>query len=154
LAATIGLDTAVTVLVTGAGLDGELSESQVLAFTGPDPILRLGEADIARRGVLDWHPSEATALLATSSARPARAGRDAGRRLGVTLTDRSADGYSIALHRVIEHNRLAATLMDTTPLPEAEDIARAVCGSCEIDFERTRANAPPCNRSCPDHRAR
>ena len=65
---------------------------------------------------------------------------DAGRRTGVTLTDHSADVYSLALERVIEHNRLTAALMDTTSLSEAEDISRAVCESCEIDYERTKAD--------------
>ena len=35
----------------------------------------------------------------------------------------------------------AAALVDTAALFEAEDIARAVCGSCEIDYERTKAEA-------------
>ena len=49
--------------------------------------------------------------------------------------------YSLALDRVIEHNRLAAALMDTTTLSEAEEIARADCGTCEIDYERSKADA-------------
>jgi len=31
--------------------------------------------------------------------------------------------------------------VDTTSLVDAEDVARAVCGSCEIDYERTKADA-------------
>jgi hypothetical protein len=142
LAATVGLDIPVSVLVAGPGLDGELSESQVLDFAGPDSTLSLGADDIAPfRGVLDWHPSEATALLAAAAhgLRGRVEVRDAG--LGVTLTDHSADVYSLRLERVIEHNRLAAALVDTASISEAEDIARAVCGSCETDYERTKANA-------------
>jgi hypothetical protein len=142
LAATIGLDIPIAVLVAGAGLDGELSESQVLAFARAEPILRLGADDIAPfRAVLDWHPSEATALLAAAALglRGRVEVRDAG--LGVALTDHSADVYSLALERVIEHNRLAAALVDSANLSEAEDIARSVCGSCEIDYERSKAEA-------------
>jgi len=141
VAATIGIEIPVTVLVAGAGLDGELSEAQVLAVTGPEPVRRLGADDITPfRGVLDWHPSEATALLAAAALglRGRVEMRDAG--LGVTLTDRSPDVYSLALEQVVEHNRLAAALTDTTTLSESEDIARAVCASCELDYERTKAN--------------
>jgi hypothetical protein len=142
LAATTGLDIPVSVLVAGAGIDGELSESQVLAFIGTNSVVRLGADDIAPfRGVLDWHPSEATALLAAAALglRGRVEVRDAG--LGVTLTDHSADVYSLDLERVIEHNRLAAALVNTATLSEAENIARAVCGSCEIDYERSKAEA-------------
>lgn len=140
LGACIGLDLQTDVLVAGPGLDGELPEDEVLAVTGPTPALRLSEQDIAPfRGSLDWHPSEATALLA-AAARGLRGRvevRDAG--LPVALTEQSPAVFSLPLDDVLAVNQLAQDLGATATMTDAEAIARKVCGFSEIDYERAKS---------------
>jgi hypothetical protein len=140
LAAVARLGLPATVLVAGPGLDGELTEAQVLAVTGPEPALRLTDAHVTPfRAVFTWHPSETTALL-VAAARGLRGLveiRDAG--LGVALTDASAGVHTLTLADALAANRLAAALGATTSLDAVEDITRRVCGRSEIDYERAKA---------------
>ena len=139
LAATTGIDTPVDVMVAGPGLDGELPEADVLHVIGQHPHLRLTAADVEPfKTTLNWHPSEATALLA-AAARGIRGRveiRDAG--LAVDLTDNSPEIYALPIATVVEHNRLAVALADTRSLGEAEDATRDHCGFTEIDHERAK----------------
>jgi hypothetical protein len=141
LAAAIELDLDVDVIVAGPGLDGELTEKEVLAVVGDEPAGRIGREDVEQfRVTLDWHPSEATALLA-AAARGVRGRvevRDS--RLSVELTDRSSATFRLALPDVIDINGLAPALASTSSLDEAEEIARDVWGFSEIDYERTKAD--------------
>jgi hypothetical protein len=139
LAAATGLDVPVTVLVAGPGLDGELNEAQVLDITGTEAAYGLTAGDVEPfRVVLDWHPSEATALLAAAACglRGRVEVRDAG--LTVDLTDRSASIYRLSLSDVLGINPLAVALADTTSLDQAEDITRQRLGFSEIDYERAK----------------
>jgi hypothetical protein len=139
LAATTGLDLPVTVLVAGPGLDGELSDAQVLDVVGNLPRLRLTADDVEPfRATLDWHPSEATALLA-AAARGIRGRveiRDTG--LPVDLTDDSAAVYPLHLADVLAVNPLVDALADTVTLAQAEEVTRKHCGFSEIDYERAK----------------
>lgn len=140
LAACTGLPVPVTVLVAGPGLDGELSEHQVLDALHRPPAFRLWREDIEPfRHVLDWHPSEATALLAAAAI--GRRGRvevrDAG--LTVALTDTSPNVYALDLDDALALNKLAHATSSTTTLDDAEQITRDLCGFSEIDYERTKA---------------
>ena len=140
LAACDDLPVPTDVLIAGPGLDGELPESDVLATTGTTPVITLKAEHIEPfRRALDWHPSEATALLA-GAARGLRGRvevRDSG--LGVDLTDRSPNVYRLELADALAANQLASRLAATTSLAEAEDITRTVCGFSEIDYERAKA---------------
>jgi hypothetical protein len=139
LAAATGLDPAAEVMVAGPGLDGELPEADVLHVIGHRPRAQLSAADVEPFKVtLDWHPSEATALLAAAS-RGIRGRveiRDAG--LTVNLTDNSPGVYALPLAVVLDHNRLAAALTDTSTLAQAEQTTRELCGFTEIDHERAK----------------
>lgn len=140
LAACADLDVPSSIVVAGPGVDGELTEDEVLAATGDDPDLVLGADHVAPFAhVLDWHPTESTALLAAAA--HGRRGlveiRDG--RLTVPLTDRSAHVHRLALATVLDRNRVAAALVGSTSLDEAEAITRDVCGVCEIDVERRKA---------------
>jgi hypothetical protein len=141
LAAVARLELPTTVLVAGPGLDGELTEDQVLDVTGPDPTVVLSDADVTPfRMVFTWHPSETTALL-VAAARGLRGRvevRDAG--MAVDLTDASAGVYTASLDEVLAVNRVAAALDETTSLDEAEAITRLVAGRSEIDYERRKAH--------------
>jgi hypothetical protein len=140
LAACAGLDVPSSIVVAGPGLDGELSEDEVIEAAGETPDRVLGAADVAPFAhVLDWHPTESTALLAASAngLRGRVEVRDG--RLSVDLTDRSPHVYRLGLDGVLERNRVASALVGSTSLDEAEEITRAVCGFSEIDTERRKA---------------
>jgi hypothetical protein len=151
LAAVARLGVPTTVLVAGPGLDGELSEEQVLDVTGPDPAVVLTDEDVSPfRMVFTWHPSETTALL-VAAARGLRGRvevRDAG--MAVDLTDASAGVYTASLDEVLAVNRVAAALDDTTSLDEAEAITRLISGRSEIDHERRKARAWAAATDRPD----
>jgi hypothetical protein len=139
LAATTRLDSPVEVMVAGPGLDGELREADVLHVIGHRPLVRLSAADVEPfKDTLDWHPSEATALLA-AAARGIRGRveiRDTG--LTVDLTDNSPGVYALPIVAVLDHNRLATALADTRTLTQAEQATREQCGFTEIDHERAK----------------
>jgi hypothetical protein len=140
LAACARLSVPVTLLVAGPGVDGELGEAAVLDALGRrGPAFRLRPDDISPfRGILDWHPSEVSALLAAAAL--GRRGRvevrDAG--LAVDLSEHSAEAYAVPLTDALARNRLARVLVTTTTLAVAEQAARDVCGVCEIDYERDK----------------
>ncbi len=139
LAASTSLEVPVAVLVAGPGLDGELSEAQVLKITGVQPHLCLNRHDVEPfKAIFDWHPSEATALLA-AAARGIRGRvevRDAG--LTVELTDNSAAVYRLPLGAAVDANALVRATANTTSLGGAEEVTRRVCGFSEIDYERAK----------------
>ncbi|WP_199484766.1 DUF1152 domain-containing protein [Actinomadura craniellae] len=134
----------VDVLIAGPGLDGEIPEDQVLARAGDRIATRLHRADAERHAhVFDWHPSEATALLA-AAARGARGTaeiRDGG--LPVALTEHSSDVHRLALTRALAINTPAQALRHTTSLHQAEETMRTLCGFSEIDYERAKATRTP-----------
>ncbi len=89
--------------------------------------------------ILNWHPSEATAMLA-ATARGARGiceTRDAG--LLVPLTHEGPTVHEIALDAALARNNLARAVMTTTTLADAEACSREICGFSEIDYERDKA---------------
>ena len=144
LAACADLDVPSSIVVAGPGLDGELTQDQVIAATGDDPDLVLDVDDVAPFAhVLDWHPTESTALLAAAA--HGRRGlveiRDG--RLTVPLTDRSAHVYRLALATVLGRSRVASALVGSSSLDEAEAITRDVCGFSELDAERRKAALLP-----------
>ncbi len=140
LAACASDDVGGELLVAGPGLDGELCEAEVLDALDADPVQRLDRADIEPfAGVLDWHPSEATALLAAAACGVRGRVEIRDRGLPITLTDHSPAVYRIPLARALRRNRIARELAGTATLSEAEAICRRVCGRCEIDYERTKA---------------
>ncbi|WP_416478739.1 DUF1152 domain-containing protein [Streptomyces sp. LKA04] len=139
LAACCQLNEPVRLLVAGPGLDGELPPEAVTSTLGPVVRMLTAEDTAAISGVLEWHPSEATGLLA-ATARGVRGTceiRDAG--LPVLLTDESPAVYEVDLDDALSRNRLARAIMSTTDLDEAEAYSREVCGYSEIDYERNKA---------------
>jgi hypothetical protein len=140
LGACADLGIPVDVLVVGPGLDGELTESEVLARAGSGIVLELSATDTDRYAyVLEWHPSEATALFvaATRGARGVAEIRDGG--LPVRLSDNSPNVYRTDLARALTLSAPARALRDASSLEEAEAIIRQLCGFSEIDYERAKA---------------
>ncbi|MEV6013344.1 DUF1152 domain-containing protein [Streptomyces sp. NPDC051976] len=139
LAACAQVNADIRLLVAGPGLDGEIPAQVLRERLGP-VVHTLTAADVDRiSAVLEWHPSEATAML-SATARGIRGlceVRDAG--LPVPLTDEGPAIYEADLDDALQRNELARRLLDTTSLDEAERHAREVCGFSEIDHERNKA---------------
>lgn len=139
LAACAQMDADVRLLVAGPGLDGEVTADELRDRLGPR-VRTLTAAEVEPiGGVLEWHPSEATAMLA-ATARGVRGlceVRDAG--LPVPLTDEGPVVYEVDVAEAFHRNELARALMATTSLEDAEARSRDVCGFSEIDYERAKA---------------
>lgn len=140
------VDVAVDVIVSGPGLDGELSADHVrrrIAELEGVTVGRVEKSDVAQAlAILKWHPSEATALLVAAAT--GRLGtielRDAGTPL--VLDEGSAEVFRVSAEAVAAASLLAPHLCQTASLREAENAVRAICGSSEIDYERRKQDRP------------
>jgi hypothetical protein len=142
IAACAELAVPTELVVGGPGLDGELAAAAVLKR-----LRDLGGRQLASltprhadglRASLEWHPTEATALLAAAAQGHRGTVELRGEGATVELTDESADVYAIDLRQVYEASSLAPLLSRTRSLAESEDVVRAVCGTSEIDYERRK----------------
>jgi hypothetical protein len=139
LAACCQVNAPIRLLVAGSGLDGELPLDEVRSLLGP--LVHTFTAKDAEpiSAVLDWHPSEASGMLA-ATARGVRGiceVRDAG--LPISLTDDSPTVHEVDLDDALNRNELARAILSTTTLSEVEAHSREVCGYSEIDYERNKA---------------
>ncbi|WP_329400707.1 DUF1152 domain-containing protein [Streptomyces melanogenes] len=139
LAACCQVNASIRLLVAGPGLDGELPVDGLRPLFGK-LVHTFTPQDVERISpVLEWHPSEATAMLA-ATARGVRGVcevRDAG--LPVPLTDEGPTVHEVDLDEALNRNQLARATMATTSLVEAERYCREICGHSEIDYEREKA---------------
>ncbi|MFI5813987.1 DUF1152 domain-containing protein [Streptomyces sp. NPDC051643] len=139
LAACSQLNATVRLLVAGPGLDGELPLDDLRGLLGP-LVHRFTALDTEPIGsVLEWHPSEATGMLA-ATARGVRGTcevRDAG--LPIPLTDEGPTVHEVDLDDALSRNELARAILSTNTLDEAEALSREICGYSEIDYERNKA---------------
>ncbi|MFF7902639.1 DUF1152 domain-containing protein [Streptomyces sp. NPDC007920] len=142
LAACCQVNAPIRLLVAGPGLDGEVSPDALRPLFGP-LVHSFTAQDVESVGsVLQWHPSEAAAMLA-ATARGARGiceVRDAG--FAVPLTDEGPTVHEVDLDEAISRNTLARAIMTTATLDEAEAYSREICGFSEIDYERDKAAQP------------
>ncbi|MFG2529844.1 DUF1152 domain-containing protein [Streptomyces sp. NPDC048516] len=142
LAGCCELNFPVRLLVAGPGLDGELPADVLRDRLGP-VVLRLRAEHVTPAGVvLEWHPSEATAMLAVT-ARGVRGlceVRDVG--LPVPLTDDGPAVYEADLDEALNRNQLAGAILATENLHQVEQHSREICGFSEIDHERDKASRP------------
>ncbi|WP_420707164.1 DUF1152 domain-containing protein [Streptomyces sp. NRRL S-1448] len=154
LAACCELNFPVRLLVAGPGLDGELPADSLRARLGPAALTLTAEHVTPVSSVLDWHPSEAAAMLA-ATARGARGlceVRDAGPP--VPLTDEGPVVYEADLDAALTRNQLAHAILATENLHQVEQHSREICGFSEIDYERTKASWPgsrPAQKLDPEH---
>ncbi|MFD3706130.1 DUF1152 domain-containing protein [Nocardia sp. NPDC058658] len=128
------------VLVTGIGLDGELSISEA-----SDRLIHLGAHDVAVLTPTDvlgldpiwfWHPSEANGLLA-AAATGWRGSVETQRNCVVQLVDAVTHVYQVSAEALAEDS-LAALVASSTTLVEVEELLRARRGYSDIDIERNR----------------
>jgi hypothetical protein len=139
LAASAQVNAPIRLLVAGPGLDGEIPADDLRDRLGPLVHTLTAKETEPISTVLDWHPSEATAMLA-ATARGVRGlceVRDAG--LPVPLTDEGPTIYRADLDEALDKNQLARAILATTRLEEVEQHSREVCGYSEIDYERNKA---------------
>lgn len=139
LAACCQVNAPVRLLVAGPGLDGELPLNDVRGMLGP-LIHTFTAKDVESvSSVLEWHPSEATGMLAATAqgVRGTCEVRDAG--LPVELTDESPTVHQVDLDEALSRNELARAVLTTETLDEVETYSREICGYSEIDYERNKA---------------
>ncbi|MGW7713949.1 DUF1152 domain-containing protein [Streptomyces chartreusis] len=139
LAACCLVNAPVRLLVAGPGLDGELGLNEVRSLLGPLVHTFTAKDTEAVSSVLEWHPSEATGMLA-ATARGIRGVcevRDAG--LPIALTDEGPMVHEVDMDEALSRNQLARAILSTATLDEVETHSREVCGYSEIDYERNKA---------------
>ncbi|MFJ5174925.1 DUF1152 domain-containing protein [Streptomyces griseoviridis] len=139
LAACGQVNAPIRLLVAGPGLDGELSHEDLRGMLGALVHTFTARDAEPTSAVLEWHPSEATGMLA-AAARGVRGTcevRDAG--LPIPLTDASPTVHEADLDEALSRNELARAIMSTTALDQVETLSREVCGFSEIDYERNKA---------------
>lgn len=139
LAACCQVNSPVRLLVAGPGLDGEIPSDDLRDRLGSTLLTLTAEHVDAVSSVLEWHPSEATAML-SATARGVRGlceMRDAG--LPVPLTDEGPTIHEADLDDALTRNELARAILATETLDEVEQHSREICGYSEIDYERNKA---------------
>lgn len=139
LAAACRVDAPVRLLVAGPGLDGEIPADELRPLLGNHVHTFTADDAESVGGILEWHPSEATAMLA-ATARGTRGTcevRDAG--LPVPLTDEGPTVHEVQLADALRRNALARAIGTTVTLEEVEEHSREICGFSEIDHERDKA---------------
>lgn len=139
LAACCQVNAPMRLLIAGPGLDGELPLDDLRGTLGPLVHTFTAKDVEPIAPVLEWHPSEATGMLA-ATARGIRGTcevRDAG--LPVPLTDEGPTIHQVDLDDALSRNELARAVMTTETLDEAEAHSREICGYSEIDYERNKA---------------
>ena len=142
LAACARTNLPTTLLVAAAGIDGELTADTLrnrFDQFGARQIGHLTADDMAAVGrVFNWHPSEASGLLAAASAglRGIVEVRDAGDH--VSITDDTCTVHELDLATVLP-GIPAHHLLDVESLAQAEEIIRSTTGLSEIQYEARKA---------------
>lgn len=155
LAAASALDLPGHVVVTGPGADGELTEAEVIdraeRLRGRR-VATLDATDVAPIAhILEWHPSESTALTA-AAATGIRGSVEIGRGgLPIQLTDRTPAVWSLDLDQAADASSLARALATTRSLEAAHVIADDVSTS-ELTYERRKAEQATRPQPAPHQR--
>ncbi|MFI8975018.1 DUF1152 domain-containing protein [Nocardia asteroides] len=140
LAAAVGTGLPTDVLVTGLGLDGELTLDELehrLSLLGAREVIDLQPQDTtALQGVWQWHPSEANALL-TVATNGWRGRVESQREATITVDDRCTAVFRVDADR-LANDSIAGDLAAAASLGHAEQLVRARRGISDIDIERDR----------------
>ncbi|WP_367321797.1 DUF1152 domain-containing protein [Streptomyces sp. HUAS ZL42] len=139
LAACAQANAPIRLLIAGPSLDGELPLKDLHGILGPLVHTFTAKDVEPVSSVLEWHPSEATGMLAATArgVRDTCEVRDAG--LPIPLTDEGPTVHEVDLDEALSRNELARAVMATTTLDEVEALSREICGFSEIDYERNKA---------------
>lgn len=142
LAACVSTGLPARLLIAAPGVDGELPSETVLArlrALDADQLPPLSTSDFAYvDSVFEWHPSEASGLLAAAAAghRGLVEIRDAGDQ--VSLTDETTAVFSVDARSALEVTP-ATRLTGSRALTEAEAIIAEMTGISEIRYEARKA---------------
>ncbi|WP_432175503.1 DUF1152 domain-containing protein [Streptomyces sp. Tue6028] len=139
LAACSQVNASVRLLVAGPGLDGELPPDELRGLLGPVVHTFTAEDVEAVGTVLEWHPSEAAAMLAATARGVRGVCEAAGGGRAVPLTDEGPTVHEADLDAALARSRLGSAIMETETLREVEASSREICGFSEIDRERESA---------------
>lgn len=128
--------------IAAPGIDGELSPTTILARLGQlgaDQLPDLTSTDFAPvRPVFDWHPSEASGLLAAAAT--GRRGcvevRDAGDH--IELTEATPTLFTVNAKAALQVTP-AASLTGSRSFDDAEAIIRETTGISEVRYEADKA---------------
>lgn len=139
LSACCQVDASIRLLIAGPGLDGELPLDELRTLLGPTVHTFTAKDTEPISSVLEWHPSEATGMLAATArgVRGACEVQDAGPP--VPLTDEGPTVHQAGMEEAFGRNELARAIATTTTLDEVEAHGREICGYSEIDYERDKA---------------
>ena len=147
LASLADLPAPVHVAVAGPGLDGELSPSYVRSrctSLGGNLSAHLDGFHVEPYfSALAEHPSEATTLLAAAALGIVGKAEIRDNADTVTIANASAEIYVLSGSDAFAGNKLAQELTATRSLAAAEAATLALCGRCELDYERQKAAAMP-----------
>ncbi|MGW5317753.1 DUF1152 domain-containing protein [Nocardia thailandica] len=146
LAAAIISTVPTEVLVTGLGLDGELTHPELdqrLTTLHAREVATLAPRDAAGMDrVWQWHPSEANALLALATATGWTGTVESQRETTIPV-----DRRCLAVHHVdakaLTADSIAHSLLTSTSLDDVEHAVRARRGITDIDIERRRLASRP-----------
>ncbi|MEV6217254.1 DUF1152 domain-containing protein [Nocardia sp. NPDC051833] len=140
LAAAVKTGIPTDVLVTGLGLDGELTVDELegrLARLEATPLIDLQPQHTTQLdGVWQWHPSEANALLAVA-ANGWRGRVESQRETSIVVDDRCTTVFRVDADR-LAGDSIAADLATSRTLDHAEHLVRVRRGISDIDIERQR----------------
>jgi hypothetical protein len=129
-------------LITAPGIDGELPPTTLLVRLnrlGADQLPDLTSTDVASvRSVFDWHPSEASGLLAAAAT--GRRGRVEVRDAAdhIELTAMTTTLFTVNAKDALEVTP-AAQLTNSRSLNDAEEIIREATGISEIHYETEKS---------------
>jgi hypothetical protein len=143
LAACVRTGLPCQLLITAAGIDGEIPPATIrtrLHQLGARQLPTLTGTDLAAvRRVFDWHPSEASGLLAAAAAgrRGKAEVRDAGDH--IELTAQTPELFAVNSDRALAITP-AAHLTNTKSLAEAEAAIKGATGVSELRYETDKAN--------------
>ncbi|MGW6454822.1 DUF1152 domain-containing protein [Streptomyces sp. NPDC055078] len=126
----------VRLLIAGPGLDGEVPAGELRGVLGRNVLTLAPEHVDKVSGVLEWHPSEATAMLAATARGIRGMCEVSGTGEPVPLTDEGPTVHQVGLDVALRRNRFARAVASATTLAEADRVGREVCGFSEIDRER------------------
>jgi hypothetical protein len=144
LAGTHDLDAEVRVVVTGLGLDGELSDEDVedvqrdLIRGNADVETDLITPDTAARfaGAFQWLPSEVSGLTTAAALGHRGIAEIRSSGLRVELSDESRTVRSFAHQDVYERNEIAAAFRGATSIEACGTVLNEFGRTSELEFER------------------